>query len=110
MKLSNESIAAIEALPPAELILFESLIRRTNFLHAFKHILKARKALKEWDESKEIKLSWQAKKKRKEQVDALDIPEGYVCVEKFWFSDAAYHSAQHCFEDAVRELWQRYMI
>ena len=50
MKLSNESIAAIEALAPDEFELFENLIRRTNFLRAFEHILKAREYLKEWDE------------------------------------------------------------
>jgi len=104
MKLSNESIAAIEALTPGELIIFESLIRRTNFLRAFEYILKAREALREWDESKTIKLSWQAKKKRTEQVDALDIPEGYVCVEKYWFSDAAYRKAMQIFDTVVRDL------
>jgi len=105
MKLSNESIAAIEALAPDEFELFENLIRRTNFLRAFEHILKAREYLKEWDEREPKKLSWQAKKKRREQVDALDIPEGYVCVHKWRFAYVICDHAHHIVSDAVRDLY-----
>ena len=105
MKLSNVSIAAIEALTPEELILFESLICRTRFLCAFEHILKAREYNKEWSESIPKRMTRQSKEKCRKQIEALDIPKGYVCVQKFWIADSMCDYAHHIVNDAVRALY-----
>jgi len=93
---------SFEDLSPEARELFDRLINNTRFLNAFEHILKAQRYLTEKDRQKE--LSWQAERKRDNQIAALDIPEGYKCVSVFELGQADYYHAQYFIDEAVREI------
>jgi len=103
MGLSEDSIAAINALKPEARELFDRLISKTKFLEAFEHLLKAREYDREYkqEQEKHIKMSWQAKSKLKNQIAALNIPEGYICVSKFRLVAAEYSTAEIIYKNAL---------
>lgn len=96
---------SFEDLPPAARELFDILIHQTRFLNAFEYILKAREYDQERD--KEKAKTWKTDKKRKRQAAELSVPEGYVCVSKFWLSLAEYYQAKYFFDEAILDLYLR---
>ena len=106
MELSKESIAAINALTPEARELFDRLICNTTFLQVFQHIIKAR----EYDRGyaqfapQWRNMSWQARRKLKNQVAALNIPEGFICDRQYGFANAEYYTAQYHFDQALQDL------